>query len=286
MKKILLPVNLLVLIRLSSCTGSDEPDYPVFMQPISITSEDKWGHIQTFEYDDYGRIIAWVEKSNAQGTPTINCAYYQYPDNNTIKVFSKNANGLEERYYDETIRLEKGRAIESEGTFDCVGDASVCIQKTYRLFFEYDQTNHLVAVKHSEVIGIGDKVTDDAWDNAWTWEDYMIWENGNLKEYHNYYGHSSVTYLHKYDYYPTHTDYAVINPLVINCYHHSLLYMKGVFGDNSKQLLKTDECEDFSLNKYNHKSTYEYVLDGTKVTEYTLITPTYTTTNTVTWAPQ
>lgn len=285
MKQILLPVNLLVLIRLSSCSGSDEPDYPVFMQPISITSEDRYGSIQTFEYDDYGRITSWIEQSNAPGTPVINSAYYQYPDKNTIKVFSKYNNGLSERYYHETIRLENGRAIDSEGTFENVGDGIGSYQKTYRLSFEYDPANHLVVVKQSEVTGIGDKVSDDAWNKPWTWENYLIWENGNLVEYQDYHGNSYVTYRNKFEYYPTYTDYPVINPVVTNAYHHVPLFMKGIFGENSKQLVKTKVHDDFTYGEIQDTYEYKYVMDGSKVTEYTIIKPFYTITNKVTWSP-
>lgn len=170
MKHLFAIFSLSLLASLSSCSDNNEPETHTFLQPAAITSTDSNGWNQTFDYDDYGRIVSWAQTSNS--TNGLECsAHYDYTEKNTIKVTSEEdlMNG-DKRYYQEVVQLINGRASKSEGTFIYDANGSSQLRKTYRLEFEYDNSNHLAAVKHSEVIGIGADIEDDAWDSAWSWK--------------------------------------------------------------------------------------------------------------------
>ncbi len=268
MKQLSLFGGIFATCILVSCSGDEEPAFPVFMQPSSIVTTDADGDNQTFEYDDYGRIVAWTLKSNGSYNPHFYSANYSYPDGNTIKVTAQEAWLNQRRNFEETIVLQNGRASKSEGTFIFTEDDSQRLRKTYRLEFAYLPTSHLNVVKHAEVVGIGDDLKADAWDKAWTWENYLIWEDGNLKEYQDFNGKSSIYRTTKYDYLDDEAGYPVIVPIVINNAHHMPLMMQGVFGRNSENLVKSAAKFDENGN-YSFTWEYAYQLDGSRVSEYT-----------------
>lgn len=258
----------------TGCSDNDAPDYPVYMQPSSITSSNEGGSTQTFEYDDYGRIVRWTEYFDDNDRVS---ARYSYPDANTI-VAESEVTGGDIRMYKETIVLDKGRAASSEGTFICRQEGNdgfrTTARKTYRLSFDYDWAGHLTVVKHSEVTGIGDDMPDNAWDNAWEWENYLIWDNGNLVEFQDKQGRPEVYSTTKYKYVASATDYPLIMPAsVINCYHHIPLLMKGVFGTNSTGLLSeaTEYDRDGNVTMSN---AYDYRIEDGRIAGYTH-TPSY-----------
>lgn len=246
-------------IILASCSDNDEPELQVYMMPSSILSDDVNGTSQTFSYDSYGRIISW--KQNFGGNNVI--ATFSYPDNNTIVVKSTEMLLDQERTFNEIITLYKGRASKAEGTFvsDFRNGASL-LRKTYKLEFEYDNfTDNLTEVKHLEVVGIGEDVTDASWEKAWTWSDYLYWEGGNLKEYQVFQGHSSVQQTIKYDYSIYGVLYPVIIPPVVNSYHHLPLFMQGAFGLNSKNFVSRATISDANGN-ITHSYDYSYEFEN------------------------
>ena len=182
--------------------------------------------------------------------------------------------------YKETIVLDKGRAASSEGTFICRQEGNdgfhTTARKTYRLSFDYDWAGHLTVVKHSEVTGIGDDMPDNAWDKAWEWENYLIWNNGNLVEFQDKQGRPEVYSTTKYKYVASATDYPLIMPAsVINCYHHIPLLMKGVFGTNSTGLLSEATKYDRNGN-VTMSNAYDYRIEDGRIAGYTH-TPSYAT---------
>lgn len=249
-------LSVLLLALVTSCSNDDEPNIPVFMQPASIISDDINGGNQTFEYNDYGKIIAWtLHYSDNESI----IARYSYPNDNTIKIESEEVCFENRTYRAETIHLLNGRASKSEGTFIRKQDDIIQIQKSYRLEFAYSSDNHLNIVKHSEVQGVGENVAANAWDKSWTWEDYLIWENGNLKEYQDFCGQSVVYATTKYEYSAYAVDYPVVIPVVINSWHHSPLFMQGVFGLSSNNLLKSSSLFDKVGNlDLTRNFTYEF----------------------------
>lgn len=268
MKHLIHPILFCFLAFFTSCSTNDEPEYPIFMQLSSITTDDAKGESQSFRYDDYGRIIDWSLKQNQSSDVTIHTAQYSYPRDNTIHIEAEESWLNQKRCYEETIQLVDNRASNSKGTFIYYEDDIVVLKKTYRLEFEYDPSNHLTIVKHSEVVGIGDDIKDVAWNKPWAWENYLIWEDGNLKEFQDYNGNSSVYQTTKYDYSNEAVDYPIVIPMVINSAHHMPLFMQGVFGLNSVNLVKSLSIID---DKGNTSSTrlYSYIFDQTRIIEYT-----------------
>lgn len=261
---------------LSSCSNNDEPESEdsVFMHPVSITSKDVNGWNQTFEYDEYGRIVSWTQSSNSTDGIAYS-AHFDYMDGNTIKITSEEDFSIgDKRCFQETIKLINGRASNSEGTFIQEVNGSPYLRKTYRLAFEYDNSNHLTAVKHSEVVGIGAYLKDDAWDNAWSWDNYLIWEDGNLKEFQDYQGHTSLYQTTKYDYSLDAVEYPIITPIVINSMHHTPLVMQGIFGLNPVNLIRSTSMfdKDGNLNlsrQYTCQFEDERIIDYTETTSNT-----------------
>ncbi len=257
-----------IFIILASCASNEEPDYPVFMQPLSIQSMDANGDNQTFEYDDYGRIVSWKCISNNPNASTSYSAHYSYPDENTIKVTAEELWLNQQRSFEETIRLKNGRASKSEGTFIFSLEGTPELQKTYRLEYDYLPSNHLNSVKHSEVVGIGGDIKNNAWDNAWKWENFLIWENGNLKEFQDYQGNSTVSQTNKYEYSIYAVAYPIVIPMVINNAHHFPLCMQGVFGLNSVNLVKSVSTFDNNAN-LTLSLQYSYEFEQARISEYT-----------------
>lgn len=254
------------LTILGACSDKDNPDNPISMQPSAILSDDATGANQTFEYDDCGRIAIWTLRTNDNESVT---AKYSYPDDNTIKIKSEETSYNNRTYLEETIQLTNGRASKSEGTFIREQDGNLLIKKTYRLEFQYDPGNHLTSVKHSEVMGIADDPTATEWNKPWNWENLLIWENGNLKEHQDFHGKSYVYQTTQYTYSTVAATCPVIPPAVINSLHHNPLFMQGVFGSNSINLITAADLfnKDGNLDMTRN---YTYQLnDNHLVTNYT-----------------
>lgn len=289
MKRVPRLLGITSLAILASCSNSEEPVYTVFMQPSAITTDGAEGASQSFEYNDYGKVAEWDSRYDADNRHIT--ASYSYPDDNTILVTSEDTSPITRTYWTETIQLVNGRASNSEGTFIQIQNDVLMIKKTYRLAFEYDPSNHLTAVKHSEVVGIGDDLAADAWDKSWDWEDYLIWEDGNLKEYQYYHGNAIVTTIVKCDYSDYDATYPVNLPITIQSHHHTPLMMQGVFGSNSEKLVKSVSYCDRD-NKPISERRYVYELNSDKYVEsYTEIIPHYndrftSTLYEVTWTPK
>ncbi len=260
-----------IFLILAGCSSKEEPVYPVFLQPSSIQSVNANANNQTFEYDEYGRIVSWNCTSNSTNDPSSYSAHYSYPDENTIKVTAEEILPTEHRFLEESIQLNNGRASKSEGTYMATlhtEDWSKQLQKTYRLAFSYLPSNHLNVVAHSEVYGIGNDVEDNAWDKPMKWENYLIWENGNLQEFQDYQGGSTPYQSTQYDYSVEAVSYPVVIPMVIKYAHHLPLCMQGVFGSNSVNLVKSASSFDNKGNLY-FSQQYSYEFEQARICKYT-----------------
>lgn len=278
MKYLLYIFSVLFFAICASCSNNDEPECQVFMQPASITSTDANGWNQTFEYDEYGRIVSWTQISNSTEGFAYS-AHFDYSDKNTIEVTSEEdfLNG-DKRYYHETIQLINGRASKSEGTFIYEMNGNPILRKTYRLEFEYDNSNHLTVVNHCEVVGIGTDIREGAWDKAWTWENYLIWDGENLMTFQDYGGHTSVYRTTNYEYSTYASKYPLITPIIINNNHHTPLVMQGIFGSNSVNLIKDSTILDEGGNMYLSR-LYTYEFEDERIIEYTETTSYNTATS-------
>jgi len=168
----------------------------------------------------------------------------------------------------ETIHLVNGRAESCEGTYICnIDNGTDLMQKTYRLDFYYDMSSHLTSVKHTEVRGIGDDISDIPFNEPWIWENSLIWEDDNIKEFQDMQGHSNVYYTSKYNYTDTKTDFPIVYPDVTNFIHHLPLLMRGFFGTISKNLLARQTRYDKNGNIYLFKK-YEYQIENNRIKSY------------------
>lgn len=267
MKQLLVFLSLSLFAIFTCCTNNDEPDYPVMMQPSSVTTADINGWNQTFEYDDHGRVVNWSLKSNDPDDASVYAAHYSYANGDIIHIASEEIGGNDKRCYEENIQLVNGRASKSEGQFIFYNDGNAELRKTYRLEYEYDTSNHLTIVKHSEVVGIGDDIKDDAWNKPWAWENYLIWEDGNLKEFQDFNGNSSVYRATKYEYSIYAVEYPIVTPVVINSAHHSPLVMQGVFGLNSVNLVESS-CAIDNNGNISLSRQYAYEFEQGRIVEY------------------
>ncbi len=258
----------LSVILVASCSSNNEPGYSQLMQPSAIIPTDGKGGHQTFEYDDYGRIVAWTSTSESTTDVTIYSAHYSYPNDKIIQIASEEILNGHQRHFQETIQLTNGIASESEGTFIYRFDGNLEVGKTYRLKYEYDGSNHLTIVKHSEVVGIGDDIKAGAWSNPWTWENYLLWDDGNLKEFQDCQGNRSTYRTTHYDYSTYTSDSPIVIPMVVNSAHHIPLFMQGIFGLNSINLAKSSYVLDDMGNLFFYRQ-YSYGFEQTRVIEFT-----------------
>jgi len=262
-------ISLSLFAIFASCSNNDEPEYPAFMQPSVITTTDAKGLNQSFAYDDYGKIVDWSLKSNNPYYPEVYTAHYSYLGDNAIHIVSEESFGGHRRCFDETIHLVNGRASKSEGTFVSYIDGNVELKKSYRLEYEYDPSNHLNVVKHSEVVGIGDEIKGDGWNNPWTWENYYIWKDGLLIAFEDFHGKSTVYQTTKYDYSNEVVECPIVTPIVINNEHHSPLILQGVFGSYPRNyLVKALSVYDNKGNITFHRQ-YSYEFERARIIGYT-----------------
>jgi hypothetical protein len=112
---------------------------------------------------------------------------------------------------------------------------------------------------------------------------YLIWENGNLIEFQDYQGSSSTYQSTKYEYSENRVSYPVIIPLVINNAHHLPLYMQGVFGSNSVNLVKSATSFDNNDNLYLTRQ-YSYEFEQDRISKYTETVNSNPVTYTVNWS--
>ncbi len=96
----------------------------------------------------------------------------------------------------------------------------------------------------------------------------MIWENGNLKEFQDYQGHSTLYQSTKYEYSEDKATYPIVTHMVINNAHHLPLFMQGVFGSNSVNLVKSVMTFDNQDNLYLSRQ-YSYEFEQDRISNYT-----------------
>ncbi len=264
MKRLHYIIIVSVIYLITSCSDKDEPDNQAVTWPVSITTEDTSGSDQSFTYDNHGRITTWDTKYTDGEASTC----YSYPNDNTIIIESQERVCNDVRTYMETIHLINGRAESSDGTYIYnIENGSDLMQKTYRLDFYYDTSNHLTSVKHTEVRGIGDDISNIPFNEPWIWENRIIWEDDNIKEFQDTHGNSDVHYTSKFDYTDIETDFPIVYPDVTNSIHHLPLLVRGFFGSISKNLIagqiRYDNSGNISLIK-----KYEYRIENNRIQSY------------------
>ncbi len=79
---------------------------------------------------------------------------------------------------------------------------------------------------------------------------------------------TSVYKTTKYDYSIETVDYPVVIPMVINNAHHLPLFMQGVFGLNSVNLVQSSYMVD-SRGNISFERQYNYKIEQAHIVEYT-----------------
>lgn len=274
MKKFGVLISLLPL--LASCDNQEEPTPEVFSQVAEISNGTTTSRQIT--YDKYGRTVKYTV-SYPGGSVN---ATYSYPSDNTISIHTEDVAygtlGISDivREYDDEIHLENGRASYCDGVFSS-NEFGTPFQKKYRHEFTYTSGNHLNVVKWTEWNRQGDEW---ALDRPWTWENYYIWENGNLTEIEDFSGKTTPFYRYKYSY---STTSGIQNITVIHYGRHQYypLQLGGILGAQPENLISGVQIEQADVLPV--QTRYEYnIIDG-RVTVYTETRNNNSDTFTVTW---
>lgn len=249
-------------VCLVSCSNQDEPDPEKFSQ-VSEISNGYNNISQRITYDEYGRVIKYIA-----GFPTESItATYTYPSDNLIRIhtqdviFGQNGTSGILRIYEDELYLENGRASYCEGIFSS-NDAGSLFQKKYRHDFIYATDNHLNVIKWTEWNKNGD---DWAYDKPWTWENYYVWEDGNLTEVEDFLGNTRPFYTYKYTY-ATMSGVQNIIPLHYGRFQYFPLQLKGIFGLQPKNLIIG--LEQTIDNGTTYKTDYNYNITDGKIVNY------------------
>lgn len=251
---------------LASCSEKDEPTLDVYSQ-VSEISKGK-SYSGRMEYDSYGRVI----KYDVTSTDETICCSYSYPSENRMSIRTRQVirmwdNHCIIREFEDEMTLENGRAALCEGIFtnheENDGDEQRRLQNKYRHEFVYTPDNHLNVVKWTEWSKRGDEW---ALDRPWSWENYYIWENGNLSTVEDFHGKSKPYYTYRYTY-STISGVQNIVPIPFGRTQYFPLQLKGLFGAQPNNLISGVELEE--PGQQTIETTYEYTLTDSRVTKYT-----------------
>ena len=252
-------------VCLVSCSNQDEPDPEIFSQVAEI-SNDHNTLSQKITYDSYGRV---VEYSAFYPTESLS-AKYTYTADNLINIHTQDVifgqNGASDivRVYEDELYLESGRASYCDGIFRS-NDVGSLYEKKYRHDFTYTTDNHLNVIKWTEWNKNGD---DWAYDKPWTWENFYVWENGDLIEVEDFSGKNKPFYTYKYSY-SSMPDVQNIIPIHYGRFQYYPLQLKGIFGlQPQNPIIGVEQIID---NGTTYKTDYNYnIVDG-KIVNYSEI---------------
>lgn len=252
--------HLLIVVAfafLQACSDDDtpkvDPDAPAAIMVSSIKADDD---IQDFAYSG-GRISKW---SRDIEDITYN-ATFSYPTDNTVAIYCVSVEDVFlgkkcETVYDETLTLDaEGKAQNVSGIWKQTYDNAV-IKKKYAFEFIYSTDQRLERIKWTEWQRKGDGWAED---HPWTFENELVWKDGNLVKYVDYLGKSKPYLTIEYDYMPLSLkgkDIVVAPMMMVRPYYYPL-QLAGMFGRISKDIL--------SKQTYNYEDgtqfTYKYSYD-------------------------
>lgn len=92
--------------------------------------------------------------------------------------------------------------------------------------------------------------------------------DGNLKEFHDYQGHTATYQTRKYGYFSDVVEYPIIMPVIINSEHHTPLVRQGIFGASPVNLVKAVTVSDGDGN-LNFSRQYTYKFEDARIIGYT-----------------
>ncbi len=254
--------TLLFSLVLASCSDNDGPGAEVFSQVSEITN----GSSETREivYDAYGRVSRYTATYPGE---TVECVY-SYPSEDLVKIYTRDVveRGWDDkdlvREYEDELHLADGYAVSCDGIFSqsCEG---YTVQKKYRHEFGYTADIRLNVVKCTEWNKNGDAW---AYDRPWTWENYYIWQDGNLTRVEDCFGKSTPVYTIEYSYSATAGVLNVV-PLHFGRHQYYPLQLKGILGTQPKNLI-TGIVRSERGSVYAQEE-YRYELSKDKITSFT-----------------
>ncbi len=255
----------LTSLVLASCSDSDEPATEVHSRVAEIT--DVKSVCRKILYDESGRVTEYAVSFPGE---TIRSTY-SYTSDDFIRIHTEHRihgflpDGEDAvRAYDDEMHLENGRVSSCEGIFSTNQFAGGNpFQKKYRQEFTYTAENQLTAVRNTEW---NRKADSWAYDRPWTWENRYIWENGNLTAVEDYAGNEAPTYIYRYSY-TSISGVRNIVPVHMDRYQYFPLQLNGYFGAEPENLISRTEY--IRPDAPDSDATYQYSVDGNRITGYT-----------------
>ncbi len=266
MKKFLF---LAVVVSMLTAACSKEKDTPIYSPTDYRIAEIRSDNsLQTFSYDNDGRITRWQYSDGQPGNDRTITASFEYDTANRFITISSQEtitylNSSHEpvsatvRAFEEKLYLnEEGTALRAEGTFTETNPASSTVEmmKNYTADFNYDSTDHLTSISISE------KTTDTTgWEseNSLNWTADLEWADGELTKYTEYINPSRPFITRTYTYYGG--DSATYRPVafmyILRSFYLPLQY-QGVLGKNSESLIRKVEIDQSSYG--HHTVSYSY----------------------------
>ena len=240
-------ISLLALtVLICSCDEKKEPVSPSKSYRISHIECEKNNYRQTFEYNENGLVTSLVvSQDESWGKSRIEATYEYSDDNSVIKISAEERTvEITRRVFSETLYLNaNGTAKRAEGSFikfiKYDSDYEI-IRKNYTVEFQYDSFDQLTDISISE------KRTDvTGWeeDKSLDWKVALVWDEGNIKEYSEYYTSPKRTLMTKrtYSYYGgLSIEYMPINHGPILRYFYLPLQYQGMLGKRSESPVKRE----------------------------------------------
>ena len=267
-------------LLLFSCSKSDEPSPDVFMQVSSIKINGSGSNYRQWTYDSYGKVVkynAWIGSLHLD-------VEYTYVSDNLVKIHTEEIiegqNGAYDvlNTYDEELHLDNGRADYCEGTVTRLKWDADPYEKMYRHDFIYTKDNHLNVLKVAEW-GKHDGEWSD--ENASSYENYYIWEEGNLVRVEDYSGRYVPQRIYSYSYNSIKGFQNLLEiPMVYSQYYP--LQLKEIFGTMSVNLISEHEIIG---NDNLTVTSYDYEVSNGRIVKYSATADNWTDTYTVQWAP-
>lgn len=254
----------ITLSAICSCSNNDEPEYQAeILLPKSISTDHVLGYNQSFEYDDKGRVTTFISGNDTTS--------YTYLNDDTIIIDThQELFDGDFREYKETLNLVNGKATYSEGIASYYESGHKQVKK-YRLYYEYDESNHLITYTHSEHFRWYPDETlipENAWDNPWEWDNIIMWEDGNLIEFRDKQGSATSYIAFKYKYNDIVSEHTLVVPVSLTGFsYHSPLIMQGLFGEDSKNLI-SEFISHHSNGEIITKTGYEYTISDGHIINY------------------
>lgn len=256
---------LAVTVLICSCDEKKEPVLPSKSYRISHIECEKDNYRQTFEYNAKGLVSRLVvSQDESWGKSGIESTYEYSDDNSVIKISADERTvEINRRVFSETLYLNaNGTAKRAEGSV-IVYDYNIGseLKKNYTVEFQYDSFDQLtdisISEKRADVTGWEDRESSD-------WKVELVWNEGNINEYSEYYTSPKRTLMNKrtYSYYEglSFEYMPIINKPILRYFYLPLQY-QGMLGKQSDCLVKRETISKTYLGEEKSSYNLDYSYD-------------------------